>query len=200
MSHPIDFYFDFGSPYSYIAANRLESFESRNGKPVTWRPILAGAIFKLLNNPPVPDIRHRYMVLDAKRTASFYKMPLNWPSRFPINPLAACRAFYWLYEDNPAQAIQLSLALLKAYWVMDHDISDADYILDLADRYGIERDYLLEGMNDQGVKDKLRQTTEVAYQRGVFGVPFVFVGDEPFWGQDRIDQIERWAQISGWTY
>ena len=78
--------------------------------------------------------------------------------------------------------------------------NDADYILDLADRYGIERDYLLEGMNDQGVKDKLRQTTEVAYQRGVFGVPFVFVGDEPFWGQDRIDQIERWAQISGWTY
>ncbi|MEW9900657.1 2-hydroxychromene-2-carboxylate isomerase [Chitinivorax sp. PXF-14] len=200
MSHPIDFYFDFGSPYSYIAANRLESFESRNGKPVVWRPILAGAIFKLLNNPPEPDVRQRYMVLDAKRTASFHKMPLNWPSRFPINPLAACRAFYWLYEDNPAQAIQLAMALLKAYWVMDHDISDADYILDLADRYGIERDYLLEGMNDQGVKDKLRQATEVAYQRGVFGVPFVFVGDEPFWGQDRIDQIERWAQISGWTY
>ncbi|MBB5019117.1 2-hydroxychromene-2-carboxylate isomerase [Chitinivorax tropicus] len=200
MSLAIDFYFDFSSPYSYIAANRLDGFDARNGKTLVWRPILTGAIFKLLNNPPQNEPKLAYMMQDAKRCAAYHRMPLNWPSHFPINPLAACRAFYWLYEDKPDVAVQIALALLKAYWVTDHDISDGDYVLDLGERFGIDREYLHEGLNDQNVKDKLRQTTEVAFQRGVFGVPWVFVGDEPFWGQDRLDQMERWVQIGGWKY
>lgn len=200
MAGPIDFYFDFASPYSYIAAGKLEGFPSRNGKQVNWRPILLGALYKMWEAPEIPEHRLAYMKQDAHRSARFHRMALNWPTVFPVNSLAAARAFYWIEQhyDNET-AIRFAMGIFKAYWVTDHNIGDADFILNVAERYGIDSAKLFDGINDQAIKDRLHQMTDVACQRGVFGVPTVFIGDEMFWGSERMEQMERWAQIGGWS-
>lgn len=200
MAGPIDFYFDFGSPYSYIAANKLEGFPSRNGKKVNWRPILQAALHKLWNDPEQPAARFSYLQRDAWRTARQLRMPLNWPSVYPVNSIAAARAYYWVEQTyDEEKALQFALGVFKAYWVTDHNIGDADFILNVAERYGLDSAAMFDGINKQDIKDRLHQMTEVAFQRGALDVPTVFVGDEMFVGAHSIDQMERWAQVGGWS-
>ena len=168
MSGPIDFYFEFGNPYSYIAANKLEGFPSRNGKKVNWRPILQLALHKMLEKPPLTAAELAYEQRDAWRTARQLRMPLNWPSTFPVNSIAAARAHYWVEQNyDEEKATQFALGIFKAYWVTDHNIGDADFILNVADRYGIDSAGMYGGINDQAIKDRLHQMTDVAFQRGV---------------------------------
>lgn len=200
MSGPIDFYFEFGNPYSYIAANKLEGFPSRNGKKVNWRPILQLALHKMLEKPPLTAAELAYEQRDAWRTARQLRMPLNWPSTFPVNSIAAARAYYWVEQNyDEEKATQFAVGIFKAHWVTDHNIGDADFILNVADRYGIDSAGMYGGINDQAIKDRLHQMTDVAFQRGVLDTPTVFVGDEMFVGAHSIDQMERWAQVGGWT-
>lgn len=199
MAGPIDFYFDFGSPYSYIAANKLEGFSSRNGKKVNWRPILQAALHKMWNDPEQSAARFDYLQRDAWRTARQLRMPLNWPSVYPVNSIAAARAYYWVEQTyDEEKALQFALGVFKAYWVTDHNIGDADFILNVAERYRLDSAAMFDGINKQEIKDRLHQMTDVAFQRGALDVPTVFVGDEMFVGAHSIDQMERWAQVGGW--
>lgn len=200
MSGPIDFYFEFGNPYSYIAANKLEGFPSRNGKKVNWRPILQLALHKMLEKPPLTPDELAYEQRDAWRTARQLRMPLNWPSTFPVNTIAAARAYYWVEQNyDEEKATQFAVGIFKAYWVTDHNIGDADFVLNVAERYSIDSAAMYTGINEQAIKDRLHQMTDVACQRGVLDTPTVFVGDEMFQGAHSIDQMERWAQVGGWS-
>ncbi len=200
MSGPIDFYFEFGNPYSYIAANKLEGFPSRNGKKVNWRPILQLALHKMLEKPPLTPAELAYEQRDAWRTARQLRMPLNWPSTFPVNTIAAARAYYWVEQNHDEEkATQFAVGIFKAYWVTDHNIGDADFVLNVAERYSIDSAAMYTGINEQAIKDRLHQMTDVACQRGVLDTPTVFVGDEMFQGAHSIDQMERWAQVGGWS-
>ena len=127
-------------------------------------------------------------------------MPLNWPSTYPVNSIAAARAYYWVEQNyDEDKAIQFALGVFKAYWVTDHNIGDADFILNVAERYGLDSAAMFDGINNQEIMNRLHQMSDVAFQRGILELPTVFVGDEMFGGAHSLDQMERWAQVGGWS-
>ena len=106
MAIPIDFYFDFSSPYGYFASTRIEDIAARHGRAVTWRPILLGAAFKITGGQPLPTIplKGSYAAHDLARCARLYKVPFKLPTRFPIGATAPARAFYWVGDRDAALA------------------------------------------------------------------------------------------------
>lgn len=191
---PLDFYFDFSSPYGYFAAMRIDDFAARYGRGVNWKPILLGAVFKVTGGRPLPTLplKGDYAKRDIERSARFHGIEFRHPTRFPIATQAPARAFYWVNERDPTLARKLAKSLFRAYFVDDRDISSPDVASDVAVALGLQRDEVLAALNDPAVKDKLRSEVEAAIRRGVFGSPYIVVDGEPFWGVDRFDQIERW--------
>jgi len=200
MTQPIDFYFDFSSPYGYFAANRIEDIAARHGRSVIWRPMLLGAAFKITGGQPLPTIplKNRYTAHDLARCARLYKLPFKLPSRFPIATTAPARAYYWVCDRDPALAKQLALALYRAYFVEDRDISNPEVTGNVAAKLGIAKDELTQALNDPAVKERLRNEVDAAIERGVFGSPYIVIDGEPFWGADRVDHVERWLHTGGW--
>ena len=197
---PVDFYFDFSSPYGYFAAAKIDEIAARHGRTVNWRPILLGAVFKVTGQQPLPTIplKGGYSKRDIERSARFFGVPLRVPSRFPIASTAPCRAFYSIVDRDPQLAMRLAQALYTAYFAEDRDISTTEVTLDVAEKLGIPRDGLSHALNEPALKDRLRSEVDGAVARGVFGSPYFIVDGEPFWGSDRLDQVERWLATGGW--
>ena len=189
MKSPLDFYFDFSSPYGYLASQKIEALAGKHGRGVTWRPMLLGAAFKATGAGPLPSIplKGDYSKRDFLRSARFHDVPFRIPDQFPISTLHACRAFY--ATGDGAQAVRLSKALYKAYFVDNVNIGEADNVLKIAASLGLKPD-----LNDQALKDRTRAEVDAAIAKGVFGSPYIVVDGEPFWGMDRFDQLERWMK------
>lgn len=200
MSLAIDFYFDYSSPYGYFAATKIEDIAARYARAVTWRPILLGAVFKVTGQQPLPAIplKGDYAKRDLARTARLFSVPFTLPTKFPISSTAACRAFYAVTDEDPVLAKRLALALYEAYFAHDRDISAPEVTLDVAAKTGVDRDKLARAIEDPAIKDTLRREVEAAIGRGVFGSPYFIVDGEPFWGSDRLDQVEKWLETGGW--
>ena len=200
MPEPIDFCFEFASPYGYLASTRIDAIAARHGREVCWHPIMLGAVFKLTGAQPLvrTPLKGDYMVRDLPRFARLLGVPFNAPPVMPANSLAASRACIWLERDDPGQAKALARAILHAHWGEGRDIGRPDDVADLAEPLGIGRAELLAAVADPAVKERLKQATEAAIGRGVFGSPFVLVDGEPFWGADRLDQVERQLAAGGW--
>jgi 2-hydroxychromene-2-carboxylate isomerase len=200
MSEPIDFYFDFSSPYGYFASAKIDDIAARHRRSVTWRPILLGAVFKVTNQQPLSSIplKGDYMARDLARTARLLGLPFRRPSNFPISTTAAARAFYAVSDKDPAAAKRLAAALYETYFAQDRDISAPEVTLDVAAKLGIDKDELARALSDNAIKDRLRREVDAAIGRGVFGSPYIVVDGEPFWGSDRLDQVERWLKTGGW--
>lgn len=194
MPDPIDFYFDYSSPYGYFGALKIEGLAGKYGRDVNWKPILLGAVFKVTGAQPLPSLplKGDYARRDIERSARFLGIPIRHPSKFPIASQAPARAFYWLNDLDPALAKRLAVALFHAYFVDDRDISSPQITADVAQTLNLKRDAVLAAINDPVVKERLKNETDAAIKRGVFGSPYVLIGSEPFWGVDRFDQIERW--------
>lgn len=197
---PIDFFFEFSSPYGYIAAELAEDLERRLGRPLAWRPMLLGPAFKVTGQAPLTEIplKGEYAKRDFSRTARMHKVEYRHPGKFPIGTVAALRAFYWTQDRNPAQARALAKALYRAYFVQGIDIGPAAAVLDVAARVGVDRDALAKALEDPALKDRARREVESAVGSGVFGSPFFVVDGEPFWGCDRIPMLEQWVRTGGW--
>ena len=197
---PIDFYFDFSSPYGYLASLRIDALAAAHGASVTWRPFLLGAVFRITGQSPLTEqpMRGEYARRDFARSARLMGAPFTLPARFPVATQAAARAFYWLAERDAIAAKRLARALYHAYFAEGRDISPAETVVAIAKDQGIDAAALTAALGDPAVKQRLKAETEAAIQRGVFGSPFVFVGDEPFWGADRLDQVARWLTTGGW--
>lgn len=200
MTAPIDFYFDFSSPYGYFGSCRIDALAAKYDREVVWRPILLGAVFKLTGGQPLPTIplKSDYARRDILRCARYYGIPFRIPSRFPVATQAPARAIYWVWDQDPPRAKALAAALLRAYFVEDRDISSPEVTAETAATVGIEREALLAALQEPAVKERLRTETDAAIARGVFGSPFFIVDDEPFWGADRMDQLEHWLKTGGW--
>ena len=200
MSNPIDFYFDFSSPYGYFAASKIEDIASRHGRAVTWRPILLGAVFKVTGMQPLSTIplKSDYMKRDLERTARLFNVPFKLPTKFPISTTAPARAFYHLNNKDPALAKRLALALYVAYFADDVDISDPAKTVEIAGHAGVDQDEMKKAISDPAVKDRLRNEVDAAVSLGVFGSPYIVIDGEPFWGSDRLDQVEKWLSTGGW--
>jgi 2-hydroxychromene-2-carboxylate isomerase len=189
MKAPIDFYFDFSSPYGYLASRKIEALAGKHGRTVKWRPMLLGAAFKATGAAPLPSIplKGDYAKRDFLRSARFHDVQFRLPDPFPISTVAACRAFYSL--NTEADQVKLAKALFQAYFVDNVNIGEAENVLKVAGNIGLKPD-----VNDQAVKDKTRTAVDAALAKGVFGSPYIVIDGEPFWGVDRFDQIERWLR------
>lgn len=197
MSRPIDFYFDFSSPYGYFAAMRIEPLAARYGRTVKWRPILLGIVFKTTGATPLPmvPLKGAYSMRDMQRTARFYGIPYQQPQPFPLATQLAARAMLWVMQtEGEPRAKSFAQAVYHAYFVDGKDISQPDAIAAVASGMDLDATALLEGANSSAIKDQLKSDMEAAIARGVFGSPFIVIDDEPFWGTDRFDQIEAYLQ------
>lgn len=199
MSAPIDFHFDFSSPYGYLASARIDALAAKHGREVAWKPILLGATFKVTGLPSLPTIplKGEYSFRDFERSARFHGVPYHQPADFPIATLAPLRVFYWVDGRDPVQAKALAAALLKAYFVDGVNISNPADTIAVAASLGHDAAEAEAALGDPAIKDRVKGAVDAAIARGVFGSPFVFVDGEPFWGFDRFDQVERWLATGG---
>lgn len=190
----IDFYFDFSSPYGYFAAHRIDALAKAHGRSVQWHPILLGLVFEVSGGRPLPSVPMKgdYARVDVPRTARFHGVAYRPPSKFPVSGQAPSRAFYWLARQDAERARKLALALYHAYFADDRDISSPQVTVDVAAEMGVSGPELTAALADPAIKDLPRAATRTAIDRGVFGSPFFIVDGESFWGNDRLDQIERW--------
>jgi 2-hydroxychromene-2-carboxylate isomerase len=200
MTAEIDFYFDFSSPYGYLAAEQIESLAARHGRPVTWRPILLGAVFKQTGGQPLLNIplKGDYARHDLARAARLLGLPFRLPPGFPFMSVAACRAFYWLQDQDAVAAVALAKALYREVFGAGREIDSAEAVLRVATAAGLGGDGLAVALIDPAVKQRLRDEVERAISKGVFGSPLIVVDGEPFWGHDRLDQVDLWLQRQGW--
>jgi len=200
MADPIDFYFDFSSPYGYFAAMRIDELATRHGRQVRWQPYLMGAAMKLTGAQPLVarDLVKDYATHDLARTARLYGLPFTLPTPFPVATVAAARAFWWLNEQSIDEARALAKALYRAYFVEGRNIGEPSIVIDVAAENGIERSTSETALADEKIKTKLKTVTENAIKAGVFGSPFFIVDGEAFWGNDRVNQVDEWLSRGGW--
>lgn len=197
---PIDFWFDFSSPYSYLLSEKIDELAARHGRKVRWHPILLGIVFKATGSAPLTlqfPPKAEYAVLDFARSARFMGLPYRHPDKFPLATQNAARAYYWLHDRDCALARRFARAVFRALFVDNRDVSALETVLELAAGLGIDRTELEAGLQSQEMKDRLKQEVDTALSLGVFGAPYVVIDGQPFFGADRLPQIERWLETGG---
>lgn len=187
MPRTIEFFFDVASPYTYLASTQIEAVAQRAGAELIWRPFLLGGVFKQVGNlpPAVLAPRGAYMLADLGRWARAYGVPLKVPSSFPINSLLPMRVFQGASRGERAA---MAHRVFHAHWAEGLDVSDPAVLGPLVGEAAMAR------ATDPEVKDRLRRGTEEAVTRGAFGAPTFFVGDEMFFGNDRLPFVEQAAK------
>lgn len=191
---PIAFYFDFSSPYSYIASEWIEALAARHGRTVDWRAILLGATFQAaeLKSPVSYPLKREYSLRDFERSARFAGVPFVLPQKFPIPTQNAARIFWALHESDPARATAWARHGLRALFARGVDLSDAAALEALAQEFGLEPGAAEAIWSNPQWKARLKAANDAAIATGIFGAPTFVVDGEPFWGNDRRDQLERW--------
>ena len=194
MAKSLEFLFDFGGPNSYLAHKILPDLCARTGATVLYIPILLGGIFKLTNNQ-APMMRYaetpakqKYEMLEFERFVKTHALPFKMNPRFPINSLYLMRgAIAAQHLDCFALYVD---AVMAAMWEDGKNMGDAEVVRQVLDSAGLDSAALLALADDAGVKAELISNTEAAAKRGAFGVPTFFVGDDMFWGKERLGQVE----------
>jgi 2-hydroxychromene-2-carboxylate isomerase len=200
MNAPIEFYFDFSSPYGYLASHKIDALAAKHGRAVDWRPMLLGAAFKQTGSAPLTMIplKGDYSKRDFLRSARYHGIDdFRMPSPFPIATQAAARIMLRIKAHDSELAVRVAKALYRGYFFDNRDISNPDIASDIAAAAGADRDAARASIDDPAIKEALRREVDSAIARGVFGSPFVFVDGEPFWGLDRFEQIDRWLAVGG---
>ena len=197
---PIDFYFDFSSPYGYFSSEKIEDTAHKYGRTVNWRPYLMGVVMKITERKPLVQIPmvNDYSARDLSRTARYENIPFAVPSKFPIATVAACRAYYWLLQQDRDTAIRLAHELFRAYFEHDRLISDPQVVEQIAVGIGVDSVKIAHALQNDQVKLLVREATDDAVSKNIFGSPFFVVDGEPFWGHDRIAQLDAWLKTGGW--
>ena len=200
MTDPIEFWFDFSSPYAYFAQAKIDDIGARHGRETIWRPFLLGAVFKITGMPPLVEVpmKGEYCLEDWPRLARFQHLPWTMPDPFPIATIAAARAFYWLDETDPAKAKSFARACFDTYFGQGIQVGKPDEVAAVAEGVGVDGAALLEAIQQPEIKDKLRLNVEAAVEKQIFGSPMIIVDGERFWGSDRIWMVKKWLQSGGW--
>lgn len=193
MSKTVEFFFDFGSPTSYLAWTQLPRLAAQAGAQLRWRPMLLGGVFKATGNasPAMVPAKGRWMNHDMARWAQRYAVPLAMNPYFPINTLTLMRGATGLQLRQPADFERYVETVYRAMWEAPCNMGDPAVLAQVLQRDGFEVEALLALIGDPEVKARLVATTEEAVARGVFGAPTMFVGEQMFFGQDRLDFVRE---------
>jgi 2-hydroxychromene-2-carboxylate isomerase len=191
MTHTLELYWDFSSPFAYLGSTQAEALAARTGATLIWRPMLLGAVFKAIGQADAPILtwseqKRSYYFKDLARWAEHWGVPFRFPSRFPMMTVKALRAWHALPEPRQKPFLD---AVFRAYWAEDRDIADDATLRAIL---GEGADEVLAKCATKEVKDALFASTQRAIDAGVFGAPaWVVDGKDLFWGQDRIVLVER---------
>ena len=199
MPEPIAFYFDFASPYGYLASTQIDALAEKHDRTVDWRPIMLGAAMKVTGARPLVQIpmRDDYSRHDMPRFARYLGVPFAFPPVMPILTLAAARAYYWCRDEDPELAHRLAKTLYQAHFGEGKDIAQPEQVAEIAATLDIDPQALQAAIQTPEIKERLKTETAAALEAGVFGSPFFLVDGEPFWGADRLEQLDRWLATGG---
>jgi 2-hydroxychromene-2-carboxylate isomerase len=193
MTKTVEFYFDFGSPAAYLAATQLPHVCADTGAELVWKPMLLGGVFQATGNHSPAEIAPKgsYMTTDLQRFARRYGVPFVHNPHFPINTLLLMRGATAIQLQQPARFDAYVDAIYHAMWVEPRNLNDPAEVGAVLQAAGFDPAALLAAAGQQEVKDRLKAVTQEAVARGVFGAPTMFVGDDMFWGQDRLDFVRE---------
>ena len=193
MAKTIEFFFDFGSPTTYLAHTQLPRIVAETGARVDYMPMLLGGVFKATGNqsPVMIPAKGRWMGDDIARFARRYRVPFTFNPHFPINTLTLMRGAAGLQMRHPDRFVPYLNAVFEAMWVQPRDLGQPDEVAKVLASIGFAPESFMALVADADVKAALIATTDEAVARGVFGAPTCFVGDTMFFGQDRLDFVRE---------
>jgi 2-hydroxychromene-2-carboxylate isomerase len=202
MAEPIEFHFDFISPYALPGLAAIDRVAAKHGRAVEMHPMLLGvAVSKAMGLPPLIDtpLKGDYLMMDVPRVYAFHGVPFR-PAveRFMASPLLPQRLFCWMLSIDRPRAEQAARAMLQANWSEGIDVSKAGNALPFVERAGFDPDAARAAPDDPAVKQDLKDRAGASVARGIFGSPTFIVDGEMFWGSDRTHIIDRWLETGGW--
>jgi 2-hydroxychromene-2-carboxylate isomerase len=185
----LEFFYDFVSPYSYLASTRVEAFAGRAGATIRWRPFVLGGVFKAAGNRAQFEIpaKAKHMLTDLDRWAKRLGVPLHFPETFPFNPILSLRTA--LAAEAAGKLVPATHAIYRARWADQRDIADPAVLAAVLTEAGLDGAALVAAAPNY--KEALIKQTQEAIDRGAFGGPLFFVGEEMFVGNDRLDFVEE---------
>jgi 2-hydroxychromene-2-carboxylate isomerase len=191
-----EFWFDFGSTASYLAWTQLSAVESATHSKAVLKPMLLGGVFQATGNQSPANIpaKGKYMFVDFDRFAKRYGVPFNRNPHFPINTLLLMRGAIALQMKGDARFLDYCHAIFDSIWVQSLNMNDPATAAQVLQKAGFDPQALVALANEPATKDALKAATQAAVERGVFGAPTFFVGDQMFWGQDRLDFVKEALQ------
>jgi len=199
---PIDFYFDFLSSYGYFASLRIDALAARHGRGVRWHSMLLGvSVMKTMGLKPLLEtpLKSDYVLRDTARYMRRHGLSMGRKLTDPfMDPRAAARGFYWVRRQHPGQEAAFARLAFDRYWRAGDDLGAPAQVAALAPAIGVEPQAMLAGIEGEQARTDLRDAVAASLARGVFGSPFFFVDGEPFWGSDRLEQLDDWLTTGGW--
>lgn len=191
-----EFWFDFGSPAAYLAFTQLQKLENETNSTAVYRPMLLGGVFQATGNhsPATIPAKGSYIFGDFNRFAKRYGVPFNSNPHFPINTLLLMRGAIGMQQQHPEQFLDYCRAVFQAIWIDALNMNDPATVGAVLYKAGFDAQKLMAIANDQVTKDALKESTTEAVTHGVFGAPTFFVGNQMFWGQDRLDFVKEALQ------
>ena len=195
----IDFFFDCSSPWTYLAFHNIQPLAAELNEPIQWRPILVGGVFNSVNpsvyaqrDNPVPA-KQSYFLKDIQDWARAAALKIVMPPRiFPINSVKAMRGCIWL--EPQGQLVPFAKAVFEAYWGREEDIADDAVLAEICGQCGIDVAAFRDAINQPAIKNQLKANTDELIRRGGFGSPTIFVGDDMYFGNDRLALVRAAVQ------
>lgn len=193
MNKQVEFFFDFGSPYSYLAYHQLPKIAAKRAATIVWRPMLLGGVFQATGNrsPIEVPAKGRYSLIDLQRWAKHFGVPMTMNPHFPINTLTLMRGAVAMQGRSEAEFERYLAAIFCAMFERPRNLGQAEEVTAVLHENGFDPVQFQRLVSDPAVKEQLKRNTEEAVARGVFGAPTFFVGEQMFWGQDRLDFVDQ---------
>ena len=186
MTNSLDFYFDFISPYSYLAHNKLKKINKNDKFNINYKPILLGGLHKLggITAPAFNERKMKNMKDDCLLIAIKNHIEFQWNSKFPINTLTLMRGYLVIDQNSKKKFFDICF---DAYWKDNIDISNEKDLNKILERVGLNKDVFFKNIQNIKIKEELKKLTNKAFEKDIFGAPTFVVNNKIFWGQDRLD-------------
>ncbi len=193
MSKQVEFFFDVGSPYAYLAYHQLPKIAAGRNARIVWRPMLLGGVFQATGNrsPVEVPAKARYSFIDLQRWARHFDVPMTMNPHFPLNTLQLMRGAVAYQLRGEAEFQRYLAAIFGAMFERPRHLGQAEQVAAVLRENGFDAEQFQSLISDPAVKDQLKRNTDEAVARGVFGAPTFFVGEDMYWGQDRLDFVEQ---------